>query len=121
MPRSSSITRGTHQLDAHGKVLGRFASQIALLLRGKNKPTFVPNVDAGDRVVVKNLKALTFTGKKMDQKVYRHHSMYPGGLKTVRLKEIWGKNPQWVLRKAVERMLPNNKLRGAMLKRLIIE
>lgn len=116
-----NIERKTHEFDATKKVLGRLASEIAVLLRGKHKPSFVPYLDAGDSVIVKNVAALKVTGRKLTQKVYKHSSGYLGGLKTKGLGEIIKNHPSWVLRKAVERMLPNNKLRKGMLKRLIIK
>lgn len=115
------IERKTHEFDATNKILGRLASEIALLLRGKHKPSFVPYIDAGDSVMVKNIAALKVTGRKLTQKVYKHSSGYLGGLKTKSLQELMQKNPAWVLHKAVERMLPNNKLRKGMLKRLVIK
>ncbi len=121
MKKATPIVRNRQTLDATGKVLGRLATQIISYLRGKNKPTFRPHEDAGDIVVVKNIKNLHFTGTKMDQKVYYHYSGYLGGLKEAKLKDIWETKPEWVLRRAVERMLPKNRLRKNMLKRLVIE
>lgn len=115
------ITRKNHEFDATGKILGRLASEIAVLLRGKHKTNFVPNIDQGDSVTVKNIAALKVTGRKLAQKVYYHSSGYLGGMKTKGLQEMMNKNPSWVLQKAVERMLPNNKLRPNMLKRLVIK
>lgn len=115
------VVRAKHELDATGKVLGRLSTQIATLLRGKNKVTFRPHEDAGDIVTVKHIENLHVTGNKMNQKIYYQFSGYPGGLKEALLKDVWAKNPAWVLRRAVERMLPKNRLRKAMLKRLIVE
>lgn len=115
------MERKTHTIDATGKVLGRLASEIAILLRGKNKPDFVPYKDMGDFVVVKNVAKIRFTGKKMEQKKYYHHTGYLGGLKNISLKELFEKNPAQVLRKAVMGMLPKNKLRARIIKRLKIE
>ena len=115
------IIRKTHTIDAQGKVLGRLASQIALLLRGKNKVDWQPNVDGGDIVRVKNVGQIKITGRKLGQKVYYHHSSYPGGLKKEKLSELFAKNPSEVLRRAVWNMLPKNKLRKEMIKRLRIE
>ena len=120
-PIKKPLVREAHTLDATGKVFGRFATQIVSLLRGKNKPTFRPHEDAGAVVPIKNLKNLHFSGGKMDQKVYYHYSGYLGGLKEAKLKDIWVTKPEWVLRRAVERMLPKNRLRRHMLKRLVIE
>ena len=110
--------RKTHTIDAAGKILGRLAVQIALLLRGKNKPDFAPHKDMGDFVVVKNVDKLKFTGKKMKQKQYYRHSGYLGGLKATPLEKLFRKNPPEVLKRAVWGMLPKNKLRAQQIKRL---
>ena len=115
------ILRATHNLDAKGEVLGRFATKIARLLMGKNKVTYVPHIDGGDIVKVANIGALAVTGQKASQKVYYHFSGYPGGIKSKKFSEMWEKNPADVLFHAVERMLPKNKLRKGMLKRLVIQ
>jgi len=111
----------THSIDATGKVLGRLASEIAVLLRGKHKPSFVPYKDMGDFVVVKNVAKLRFTGKKMEKKKYYRHSGYLGGLKEIPLKKIFEKTPTKVLKMAVFGMLPKNKLRAGQIKRLKVE
>ncbi len=111
----------THYIDAKGKVLGRLASKIAILLSGKNNPDYVPYLDKGDKVVVRNVELMKITGKKMQQKKYYRHSGYPGGLKVKTLEEIFQKNPAEVLKRAVYNMLPKNKLRKLMLKRLEFE
>jgi len=113
--------RKTHIIDATGKVLGRLASEIIFLLRGKNKTTFLPYKDEGNFVLVKNASKLKFTGKKFEQKKYYHHTGYLGGIKETPLKKIFEKDPIKVLRKAVFGMLPKNKLRAKMIKRLKIE
>jgi len=115
------MERKTYIIDATDQPLGRLASRIALLLRGKNKSAWVPNKDMGDFVVVKNIEKLKFTGKKFEQKIYYRHSGYPGGLKEQKLKELFEKNPAQVLRNAVLGMLPKNKLRKQQIKRLKIE
>lgn len=115
------IKRETHTVDATGKVLGRLAAEIIFLLRGKNKATFLPYKDEGDFVLVKNVRKLKFTGKKFEQKKYYHHTGYLGGLKETSLKKIFEKDPAEILRKAVFGMLPKNKLRARMIKRLKIE
>ena len=115
------MQRETHAIDASGKVLGRLATEIAVLLRGKQKPDFLPYKDMGDFVVVKNAGKIRFTGKKLEQKKYYHHSGYLGGLKEIPLKKLFASNPDKVLRMAVFGMLPKNKLRGKMIKRLKIE
>jgi large subunit ribosomal protein L13 len=115
------MERKTHIIDATGKVLGRLASEIAILLRGKHKPDFVPYKDMGDFVIVENINRLKFTGKKIEQKKYYRHSGYLGGLKEIPLKKLFTERPDEVLRKAVYRMLPKNKLREKMIKRLKIK
>ena len=115
------MARENHTIDATGKVLGRIASEIAILLRGKHKPEFAPNKDIGDFVTVKNVRNLKITGKKMEQKKYFRHSGFLGGVKLVSLKELFKERPAEVLRKAVYGMLPKNKLREKMVKRLKIE
>ena len=115
------MERKTHNIDAAGKVLGRLAVEITLLLRGKEKADFAPYKDIGDFVIVKNIEKLKFTGKKMEQKKYYHHSGYLGGLKEIPLKKIFKERPAEVLKKAVFGMLPKNKLRAKMIKRLKIE
>ncbi len=114
------INRATHDIDATGKVLGRLATHIATLLRGKNKPTFQPHSDGGDIVVVRHAKDITLTGQKANQKVYHHHSGYPGGLKTEKIAAVIKKNPGEILRRAVYQMLPDIRLRKGMMKRLTI-
>lgn len=112
------LQRNTHTIDVTGKILGRLAVEITIFLRGKNKPDFAPNKDIGDFVVVKNVDKLKFSGKKMEQKKYYHHSGYLGGLKELPLKKLFKKRPSEVLRKAVWGMLPKNKLRAKQIKRL---
>jgi large subunit ribosomal protein L13 len=115
------MERNTHAIDATGQVLGRLASQIALLLRGKNKPAFMANKDMGDFVIVKNVDKIKFTGKKLENKFYYRHSGYLGSLKKTSLKNLFEENPGEVLKRAVFGMLPNNKLRAKQIKRLKIE
>lgn len=112
------MKRDTRTIDATGKVLGRLAAEIAVFLRGKNKPGFLPYKDAGDFVAVKNIKEIIISGRKIQHKKYYHHSGYPGGLKEVSMKKVFEKNPPEVLRKAVLGMLPKNKLRQQQIKRL---
>ena len=112
--------RQTHTIDATGKALGRLATEIATLLRGKNRPDFVPYKDTGDFVVVKNIDKIKITGNKLKQKLYYHYTGYPGGLKKISMEELFKKSPQEVLEKAVFGMLPKNKLRKKMIKRLKI-
>lgn len=115
------IKRKTHTIDAKGKVLGRLAAQIAILLHGKHKPGFRPNIDAGDFVNVINIKELKFTGNKLSQKRYFHYTGYPGGERFKKLEDLFKKNPAIVLFKAVKNMLPKNKLRAKMIQRLTVE
>jgi len=115
------MERKTHTIDATGKVLGRLAAEIAVLLRGKHKPDFAPYKDEGDFVVVKNIGKLKFTGKKIEQKKYYRHSGYLGGLKEKSLKELLKENPSEILKKAVWGMLPGNKLREKIIQRLKFE
>lgn len=121
MQISNGVKRETHTIDATGKVLGRLASEIAVLLRGKHKPNFVPYKDMGDFVIVKNVEKLKITGKKMEQKKYFRHSEYLGGAKFISLKKLFKENPDLVLKEAVLGMLPKNKLRIRQIKRLKIE
>lgn len=115
------MERKTQTIDASDKILGRLASQIAVILQGKNKPDFFPYKDMGDSVIVKNIEKIKITGKKMEQKKYYRHSGYLSGLKETPLKKIFEKDPAWVLKKAVLGMLPKNRLRKNMIKRLKIE
>ena len=112
------INRVRHEIDATGESLGRLATRVAKILRGKHKPEFLPHVDLGDFVVIINVDKIKFTGKKLLQKVYYSHSGYIGGLKTKKLSELFEQRPGEVLKRAVRGMLPNNKLRPGMLKRL---
>ncbi len=115
---TAALVRASHMIDATGKPLGRLATHIATLLRGKNKPTYMPHIDAGDFVVVANAKDIKLTGKKADQKVYHHYSGYPGGLKTKKIADVLAKRPDAVISEAVKQMLPRTKLRNNMMKRL---
>lgn len=115
------MNRQTHTIDVTDKVLGRLASEIAILLRGKQKPDFVPYKDMGDIVVIKNIKKIKITGKKIEKKIYYRYSGYPGGLKEIPLKRLFKTKPEEVLKKAVYGMLPKNKLRSKQIKRLQFE
>ncbi len=112
------MTRKLHKIDATNKSVGRLATQIAVLLRGKDKPEFEPHKDDGDIVEVANIKDVKFTGKKIEQKKYFSYSGYPGGLKEKKIKSL---KPEEILFRAVREMLPDNRLRNGMLKRLIIK
>jgi len=115
------MERSTYTIDATNKVLGRLATQIAVLLRGKHKTDFVPYKDMGDFVVIKNVDKIKITGKKMEQKVYYHHSGFLGSLKETPFKKLFKEKPEEVLKKAVFGMLPKNKLRSKTIKRLKIK
>lgn len=117
----STIDRKTHQIDATGKTIGRLATQIAILLRGKHKVGYTPHIDNGDFVEVMHVDKVAFTGKKIGQKVYKHYTGYPGGLKTVKAEHLFEKNPGEVLKKSVLQMLAKNKQRADFMKRLIIK
>lgn len=112
------ITREWYVVDAADQNLGRLASRVAAILRGKHKPIFTPAMDVGDYVVVVNAEKLDLAAKKLDQKLYRHHTLYPGGLKTITLRDQLKKHPERVIRSAVWGMLPHNRLGKAMLKKL---
>ena len=112
------IERKMHQIDATDKIAGRLATQIAILLMGKHKPSYRPHLDQGDSILVENVSKLKFSGKKLRQKNYYQPSTYPGGLKTIPLHKLFASRPNLVLKKMVYRMLPKNKLREAMIKRL---
>jgi len=117
---NKKVTREVHKIDAEDKAIGRLATQIVMILRGKNKPEFQPNIDGGGIVEIANIKQAKFTGNKPAQKIYYRHSGYPGGLKRDKMKDVFAKNPAEVLEKAVWNMLPKNKLRSEMIKRLKI-
>jgi len=115
------MERNTHTIDATDKVLGRLATQIVVLLRGKQKPEFVPYRDMGDFVIVKNAEKIKLTGRKKKQKKYYHHTGFMGGLKEVPLEKIFKRDPGEILKRAVYGMLPKNKLRAKQIKRLKTE
>lgn len=115
------MERITHTIDAKGQSLGRLATRVALLLRGKGKSAYEHHIDGGDIVVITNFKYVRVTGKKMEQKTYFRHSTYLGGLKSRTLKEAFVIEPKEILRKAVWGMLPKNKLRTEQIKRLRVE
>ena len=116
--KSSDVERKWWIVDLEGKTVGRAASEIATLLRGKHKPTFTPHVDTGDFVVCINADKVVFTGNKLDQKNYYHHSGYPGGLKSITAKDLLEKDPTAVMQAAVKGMLPKNKLGRQVIKKL---
>lgn len=118
IPKKGEIIRKWHLVDANGKTLGRLASRVAILLRGKHKPTFTPHMDVGDFVVVVNADKVALTGNKWKQKLYIHHSGYPGGLKSISAEKMKDKKPERLITMAVQGMLPKNKLGRKLLKKL---
>ena len=118
--KATEIKRDWHLIDVKDIALGRISTKIALLLMGKSKPYFVRTLDCGDYVVVVNAKTVKVTGKKEEQKTYYRHSGYPGGFKSATLKEKRAEKPEDIIRHAVSGMLPQNKLRASMLKRLYV-
>ena len=118
MPNASKIERKWYVVDAEGKNLGRLASEIAKILRGKNKPIYTSFVDTGDYVIVINADKIAVTGKKLDQKIYYHHTGYIGGLKEITLKRLLETKPEAVITHAVKGMLPKNTLGRNMIKKL---
>jgi large subunit ribosomal protein L13 len=117
-PTEKDFDRKTYLIDADGKTLGRLATKTASLLIGKGKPVFAPDQMAGDYVVIVNAAKVHISGKKKEQKLYTHYSGFPGGLKTCTFEDLLEKNPELVILRAVERMLPKNKLGREMLRRL---
>lgn len=118
MAKPQEVKRKWYVVDAEGKPLGRLASEIAKILRGKNKPEYTPHVDTGDHVIVLNADKVILTGKKMEQKLYRHHSLYPGGLKEIKYKAFMASKPEKAVEIAVKGMLPKNSLGRAMFRKL---
>ena len=118
MASPSTVERKWYVVDAEGKTLGRLASEVANVLRGKNKPTYTPHIDTGDYVIVVNAEKIQVTGKKLDQKIYYHHSDYVGGMKEATLREMMQKKPEFVITHAVKGMLPKGSLGRQMLKKL---
>ncbi|RMH15693.1 MAG: 50S ribosomal protein L13 [Acidobacteria bacterium] len=117
-PKRAEIERQWHLVDATGKTLGRLASEIARVLRGKHKPAFAPHLDTGDFVIVVNAEKVVLTGRKEDQKAYRRHSGRPGGLKTVMARQLRQRHPSRMIELAVRGMLPKNSLGRQQLKKL---
>jgi len=116
--KPGEIERSWYVVDAESKTLGRLATQIADVLRGKGKPAYTAHVDTGDFVIVVNAEKIHVTGQKLDQKIYYRHSGYPGGLRSRTLREQLERRPEEVIRKAVRGMLPKNRLAAAQLKKL---
>ena len=118
MANSETVVRKWYVVDAEGQTLGRFASEIAKILKGKNKPEYTPHVDCGDYVIVLNCDKVVVTGNKANQKVYRHHTGWVGNLKEVSYKDMMAKHPDRVITHAVKGMLPKNSLGRKMIKKL---
>jgi large subunit ribosomal protein L13 len=118
MAKKGTVDQKWHLVDANGKTLGRLATRVAMLLRGKHKPIYTPHVDTGDFVIVVNAEKIALTGKKWADKVYIHHSGYPGGLKSITAGKMREKKPERLVTMAVQGMLPKNKLGRKMLKKL---
>ena len=118
MANPDKIERKWYVVDAEGQTLGRLAAEVAKVLRGKNKPEFTPHIDTGDNVIVINAEKIKVTGKKLDQKVYYHHSDYVGGMKETTLREMMAKKPEAVIEMAVKGMLPKGPLGRTMIKKL---
>lgn len=118
MAKPAEVERKWYVVDATDMVLGRLASQVAMVLRGKNKPTFTPNVDTGDNIIIINADKVRLTGKKLEKKYYRYHTGYIGGLKEVQYKKLMAEKPEFVVYKAVKGMLPKNAIGRTMIKKL---
>ena len=118
MASPSKIERKWYVVDATGYTLGRLAAEVAKILRGKNKPIFTPHMDCGDYVIIVNAEKVKVTGKKLDQKIYYHHSQYVGGMKETTLREMMAKKPEKVVKLAVKGMLPKGPLGKSMMKKL---
>jgi large subunit ribosomal protein L13 len=118
LAKPNEVVRAWYVIDAEGKTLGRLATEVAKLLRGKHKAIYTPSVDTGDFVIVVNAEKVVLTGKKLDQKFYRHHSLYPGGLKETPYRNLFQDKPTQPLYLAVKGMLPKNSLGRQMLKKL---
>ena len=118
LEKPADVKETWHLVNAEGKTLGRLAARVAGILRGKHRPTFTPNVDMGDHVVVVNAEKIQLTGSKMETKLYRHHTGYPGGLKTSSAEHLFRKDPTELLTRAIEGMLPKNPLGNGMAKKL---
>ncbi len=120
VPKTADITRKWYLVDAEGLVLGRLASQVANILRGKNKPIYTPNVDTGDYVIIINADKVVLTGKKLDQKIYYHHSGYAGGLKETPYRKLLAEKPEMAVHHAIVGMLPKGPLGRQMAKKVKI-
>ena len=120
MPNPQQVERKWYVVDAEGQTLGRLCSEIAKVLRGKNKPTYTPNIDCGDYVIVVNANKVVLTGDKLDKKMYYNHSMYPGGLRERTARTMINDYPEEMIERAVKGMLPHNRLGRQMGKKLFV-
>ncbi len=120
LPKTDEIKRKWYIADAQGKILGRMAAKIAVILRGKDKPQFTPHLDTGDGVIVINASKVRVTGRKSQQKIYQRYTGYPSGLKELNFSHLMSKKPELIIMNAVKNMLPDNKLKRLALKRLKI-
>lgn len=118
--KPAEVKRKWFLVDANGKTLGRLSVEIAKILRGKHKTDFMPNVDNGDYVIIINAEKIKVTGKKLEQKIYRRHSGYPGGMKIIKLKDMLKRRPEFVFRHAIKGMLPKNNLGHAIIRKLYV-
>ena len=118
MAKPANVERKWYVIDAENAVPGRLAAQVALMLRGKHKPTFTPHVDTGDFIIVVNTDKIVLTGKKLDQKIYYHHTGHPGGLKETKYRDLMANKSEFALKKAVRGMLPKGPLGNKMIKKL---
>jgi len=118
MPKTPEIKRKWYLIDADGQTLGRLSSEVARILRGKNKPIYTPHVDTGDFVIIINAEKIALTGNKLDQKMHRYHSGYPGGLKEIKYRQFIQRTPERVIEVAVKGMLPKNSLGRSMFTKL---
>ena len=120
MAKAETVERKWYIVDAEGMVLGRLASQVAAILRGKHKPIYTPHVDCGDHVVIINADKVVLTGRKLDEKLYRHHSDYPGGLKEVKYRDLMAQKPEFAVYEAIRCMMPKGPLGRQMLTKVRI-
>ena len=116
--KPQEVVRKWYVIDAEGKTLGRLATEVASILRGKRKPIFTPHVDTGDYVIIINAEKIEVTGKKREQKIYKHHTGYPGGLREITFAKLQAKRPEEIIRHAVKGMMPNGKLGREMFTKL---
>ena len=120
MAKGETVERNWYVVDAEGMVLGRLASQVAAILRGKHKPVFTPHVDCGDHVIIVNADKVRLTGQKLDKKTYIHHTGFPGGIREVNYRTLLATKPEFAVYEAIRRMMPKGPLGRKMLKKLRI-